>query len=1114
MGISKKSFSGYVREFAFRELFNEMGWNNDRTKHAIIVHEKPYAINCLAEKSGFRILSCTPAGNNSNMPDKETRKKIQREITKLFQEHIIIYYDESKSSQIWQTPIRKTGFPTRTSEITVISGKDPEQLYQRAGDLFFTIDEEEKITIVDVTKRVIENFQQNNETVTKKFYEAFKKEHTSFLKFIEGIGDKAKLDWYTSLMLNRLMFCYFIQKQRFLDKNMDYLQDKLKECKAKKGKNKFYSFYRDFLLSLFHKGLGSPTHSKELMVELGKIPYLNGGLFDVHVIEKEFTNIQIDDTAFERLFDFFDQWNWHLDTRVEASGRDINPDVIGYIFEKYINDRAQMGAYYTKEDITDYISKNCIIPWLFDEVKREYPKFYTPDSQLWQIVKESGDEYIYDAVKYGIPKKDDLFGDLPIEIKKGFDDKLENKVVDGNGPWLWELRKEWNKLAPNDIALPTEIYREVIERRRRYGDILYKISNGEVHEVNDFITLNLNIRQFAQDVVEDTEDPEFIRHFYKALSGATILDPTCGSGAFLFAAMNILEPLYESCIQRMQEFVNSATKGKYKFFEETLKQVNAPEHPNLKYYIYKSIILNNLYGVDIMNEAVEIAKLRLFLKLVATVEADYHKENMGLEPLPDVDFNIRSGNTLVGYATKKQIDEIAGMFVTDAHKKKILEQCDVVARAFECYKEIQLKGGEDYKQFKTAKDELNCRLKELTADLDKVCYIDMYKGDERDICGFQKWRESHKPFHWFAEYYEIVSGNGGFDVVIGNPPYVEYSKVKSIYTIVNVASIDAGNLYAYVIENAMRISHTDTRLGMIIQLSAFCTPRMKSFQNVWFNNSKATNLSFYDDRPGKLFDGLQHIRVVICLSVIGDGKSDLVGTTNYMKFYTEFRPYLFQYLHHELNNNSIKGSSILKVNSCIEHEIIDKVWKMKHTLGDFLIEKESENFVYYGYGYGYFGKILNFKSYFKGDKVKESTGDKYIYIRNEIERDIVVGLMNSSLFYWFYVNYSDGHNFTKYVIGSIPFNIPSPEFCKKIKLHVVNLMGDLKNNSNRRTASYKATGTVIYDEFFPKYSKLYIDNVDSLFAQHYGFTQAELDFIINYDIKYRMGKELDGGEEE
>ncbi|MBU0671321.1 SAM-dependent methyltransferase, partial [Patescibacteria group bacterium] len=530
------------------------------------------------------------------------------------------------------------------------------------------------------------------------------------------------------------------------------------------------------MLALFHKGLGAPGRNNEIEVELGRIRYLNGGLFDVHELEKTYSKIQIDDKAFQRLFDFFDEWNWHLDTRDSASGKDINPDVIGYIFEKYINDRAQMGAYYTKEDITDYISKNCIIPWLFEEVKRNYAKAFDEKAWLWTMVKDSGTAYIYDAVKHGVPETGRLFDDLPEEIQKGFDPELENKIVDGNGPWLWELRKEWNKPAPPDMALPTEIYREVIERRKCYDDIKKKIENGEVREINDFITLNLNIRQFAQDMVQHTEDADFVRHFYKALSSITILDPTCGSGAFLFAAMNILEDLYKTCIEKMQIFINEGGKGKCKFFEDTLALVNAPVHPNLEYFIYKSIILNNLYGVDIMNEAVEIAKLRLFLKLMATVNADYRKPNLGLEPLPDVDFNIRAGNTLVGYATKKQINDIAGMFVTEEHKSRILEQCDVVSRAFTRYKEIQLSSGDDYKDFKGAKDELNDRLRKLTSDLDRVLYIDQYDGEIKGEKEYDKWQKSHKPFHWFAEFYEIVQGNNGFDVVIGNPLYVEYSK--------------------------------------------------------------------------------------------------------------------------------------------------------------------------------------------------------------------------------------------------------------------------------------------------------------------------------------------------
>jgi hypothetical protein len=91
----------------------------------------------------------------------------------------------------------------------------------------------------------------------------------------------------------------------------------------------------------------------------------------------------------------------------------------------------------------------------------------------------------------------------------------------------------------------------------------------------------------------------------------------------------------------------------HKKFREILARVDT--HPNRRYFVLKSIILNNLYAVDIMEEAVEICKLRLFLILAAQVEPDYTSDNLGIEPLPDIDFNIRAGNTLVGYATYDEV---------------------------------------------------------------------------------------------------------------------------------------------------------------------------------------------------------------------------------------------------------------------------------------------------------------------------------------------------------------------------------------------------------------------------------------------------------------------------
>ncbi len=1110
MAIAKTEFSNYIKAFKFRELFNEMGWNNDRTRQPIVVDDADFNLVGIAEKSGFRIFICEPAPGNK-LPDKATRKKIERKLTRLFQEHLIIFIDEYKREQVWQLAVRKAGSPTKISETSYSISQDPELLYQRASGLFFTLDEEEKVTIIDVTKRVAENFQQNNERVTKKFYESFKKEHAVFLKFIQGIDDQLNMDWYASLMLNRLMFCYFIQKKGFLDNNKNYLQDKLKICKEKKGKNKFYSFYRDFLLALFHKGLGAPEQSRgdtSIAFEIGKIPYLNGGLFDEHEIEKTFLKISIDDKAFEKLFDFFDQYEWHLDTHKTASGKDINPDVIGYIFEKYINDRAQMGAYYTKEDITDYIAKNCIIPWLFDEVKRNYPKAFAADGWLWQMVKASGTDYIYDAVKHGVPENGGLFDDMPDEIQKGFVPELENKVVDGEGPWLWELRKSWNKPAPSDIALPTEIYREVIERRKRYADIKTKIESGEIKEINEFITCNLNIRQFAQDVVETTEDAAFIRHFYKALSSITILDPTCGSGAFLFAAMNILEPLYEACIRRMKNFIDESKKGRHKFFEETLAQVNAPEHPNLQYFVFKSIILNNLYGVDIMNEAVEIAKLRLFLKLVATVDADYRKPNLGLEPLPDVDFNIRAGNTLVGYATETQLIESL-KYDLIAHLKlpTIEEKCDIVARAFAHYKEIQLKGTSDFNDFKKAKDDLNQRLDKLRNKLDILLHKQHYSNIK-----YEKWLATHQPFHWFAEFYEIIAGKSGFDVVIGNPPYVEYSQTKKVYQIVGYETITCGNIYVNTIERCSNILASSGSIGMIVQLPIVCTDRMVPIQKMLMKQFALNIFATFDDRPSKLFDGLEHIRATI-LIVRKQANDKNVFSTSYTRWNAEYRAFLFDSLSFMKNENLTFNGAIPKVGNINHRTILNNLQKFKPLSNNLF----GNHVIYFHNAPQYWIRATTKPPYFWNEKDGEkiSVQIKALAFSDKVQKAVACSVLNSSIFYLWFLSLSDCRHLNMREIRWMPASLNN---CNDDLVHLLaekvsELMNSYEQNKYRKETFYKATGKVIYDEYYPRLSKPIIDQIDCLLAQHYGFTHEELDFIINYDIKYRMGKELNSGED-
>ena len=216
-------------------------------------------------------------------------------------------------------------------------------------------------------------------------------------------------------------------------------------------------YYKEFLCSLFFEGFAKPEaeRSREVHHLVGKIPYLNGGIFQKHQIETLHGRaIQIPDTAFEKIFGFFERYDWHLDDRPLQNDNEINPDVLGYIFEKYINQK-QMGAYYTKEDITEYISKNTIIPFLFDAARTACQIAFEGETPLSGNCLQGMIQTVTSTMR----------------SKRGSKLELLSNIL-RQGLRMYPNAQAWNTPAPDEYALPTEIWREVVARRGRYESIL------------------------------------------------------------------------------------------------------------------------------------------------------------------------------------------------------------------------------------------------------------------------------------------------------------------------------------------------------------------------------------------------------------------------------------------------------------------------------------------------------------------------------------------------------------------------------------------------------------------------------------------------------------------
>lgn len=1096
--MKKNTFLEYIREADFRGLFiTEMGWNNYHGQAElplITIDDTNYQFRTIAERSGFQILQCEVDA----IPTAAVCKRIDTKLRRNANDYIAIFILRGTEHHQWVAPVRQM---EKRDLVTIEyeSAAKADFLFSKIDGLSF--ENSERTTIMDVKERVQTNFTINSEKITKDFYAGFKKEHDAFAKFITGIDDQINIkknrnkQWYTSVMLNRLMFCYFIQKKGFLDSNVNYLKDKLEWCQHEKGEDRFFSsFYKGFLVQLFRDGLNSPTHQPEFEQVYGRIPYLNGGMFDRHQIEQDYADIDIADEAFENLFAFFDKWNWYLDTRISKSGKDINPDVLGYIFEQYINDRAQMGAYYTKEDITEYIGRNCILPFLFDKVQhatKEMESLFMPEGEVWTTLRESGDRYIFDAVKHGYSS--DWTRRIPTDIAVG---------IDTEKPELLERRAKWNTPTPEPFALPTEIWRETIERLQRCGNILKKIKGGEITEINDFITYNLDIRSFAQDLLVGTQNHKLVSHFYHALQSVTILDPTCGSGAFLFAAMNILEPLYEVCIDRMQEFNQRNTN----LFKDELAEIEDKYRSNIQYFIFKSIILHNLYGVDIMAEATEIAKLRLFLKMVAVVEANRRLPNLGLDPLPDVDFNIRCGNTLVGYANEEEVvrDSSSDLFTQQKFCEQITLQLDAVSMAYNHFRTQQLADSGDMVAIKDTKSELKNRLDTLTDLLDHQLYS-AFGGKS-----FEEWKATAQPFHWIAEYYQIINGNGGFDVIIGNPPYVVFNPQKSIYRINSYKTFECKDLYAYVMERSITLKNIKGTIGFIVPISIASTSGFLPLRNLLSIRCKSLYISNYSMRPSKLFEGAEkHLSLVL-----GNNYANDIYVSMYNRWSAIEREILFQKIYYcQIKTDLMYMGVYPKIGTVQEVSILEKILTNKKMS---LFEVSSSNFiVYHTRKLRYFVQFLDRVPviYNEDESIRQTSELKKLFFENKEEQYSANAVYLSTLFFWFFIAFSDCRNLNKREVDNFPFNL------KSIELQTLSQLGqeineNLQNNSSFVSATYKIYGTLSIQTFKPRQSKAIADKIDKVLARHYGFTDEELDFIINYDIKYRMGDELNANNEE
>ncbi|NJP04899.1 MAG: hypothetical protein HC837_04325 [Chloroflexaceae bacterium] len=593
-------------------------------------------------------------------------------------------------------------------------------------------------------------------------------------------------------LLSRLAALWFLQQAGLLYEDRTYLQRRLAEQDGQETYGQHVLW--PLLLSAQQTASGRAAIALPPLFQPG--------------IEQD-DSVFLPNGLFERIFAVFQQYQWCLDDHAPLTAQTVTPQVLVLVLDRYLHQKA-LGAYATEEDVTASLCQQTIVPALLDAIARREGTFF---DTCRHFLQQHPERYIYPALRYGCDVP------LPPEVAAGLHEP---------GGLI--------ERPPAAYARPTETWRDVIHRRQRSARIHKALVQGQIRSTNDLLPYHLNVAQLLQDMIDQCVEPSLIAACWQALQEVSILDPTCGSGQFLVSALHLLEPFYHSCLRRMERFEG----------DQQAWQADMDQPPGRDFWVTRTILERNLYGVDLLPEAIEICTMRLLLPLIARMPGPVHGSC-----LADMCLALRVGNALIG---------------------------------------------------------------EIGPD----------SGAARDDA--RTGQSDQQPLHWHLAFPSVMA-RGGFDVIIGNPPFVEYrAALRQQYQLAGYATLACGNVHAYVAERCCQLSHPQSYLGLILPLPAIHTRRMRSLQQLLKPQpgepGHSLLIAAFDERPARLFAGVDQRLITLLRGPLV--AEPLLATTGLNRWTATERQELFQLLAYTVQPADIVQLTpfVLKVQDDCEMDIL------------------------------------------------------------------------------------------------------------------------------------------------------------------------------------------------
>lgn len=432
-----------------------------------------------------------------------------------------------------------------------------------------------------------------------------------------------------------------------------------------------------------------------------------------------------------------------------------------------------------------------------------------------------------------------------------------------------------------------------------------------------------------------------------------------------------------------------------------------------------------------MAEAVEIAKLRLFLKLAAELD-----DKSQLEPLPDLDFNIKCGNLLVGIAHAEDLERrFVGRGVLPFGMDAATEAARSAAVAYDEFVAAQaadtgtqmnpIPAGHEH-----AKERLKTRIRAIADQADEALH-EMRNESQ----GLNLWRDTHKPFHWFAEF-PSVWREGGFDVIVGNPPYIDIRGQKRDrldYQITGYATQNCPNLYAVCTERAADLLNKRGRFAMIVMHSLCFNKDFESLRIHLADCFSKLWVSSYAKSPDSLFSGSAGVRnSIIVASITGNSR---LMTSRCRRWFSIGRSTVFATLEYTEPHNALLKCGPTPRWPFTDSDVVSAAFARmagsQDCLSEDLAEKSNSNYPikhklsYKQVAYNSLGvfvvapPILNLD----GTPAITTSTEGSLYFESENQRDLAFIMLASRWAYLWWMMYGDEFHVTQGVLTALPCDI-------------------------------------------------------------------------------------------